>query len=190
MADQSDPARRWAATRRQPPVGLGRSARIGAAVLTVGGLALMATLLWPPRPRLVWNASASSPVGLYAIAAPGAPRPGDMVIAWPPAGARRLGAQRHYLPANVPLVKRVAAAGGDRVCARGDAVAVNGRVVALRRRRDRLGRPLPRWSGCGNLAGGDLFLLTPDVAAAFDGRYFGITRRRHVIGRARLLWPR
>jgi type IV secretory pathway protease TraF len=113
-----------------------------------------------------------------------------MVIAWPPAEARRVGADRHYLPSNVPLVKRVAAAAGDRVCAVGEAVSVNGRLETLRLARDPAGRPMPWWTGCEDLAAGDLFLLTPGTANAFDGRYFGITRGHQIVGRARLLWTR
>ena len=113
-----------------------------------------------------------------------------MVIAWAPAEARRLGAERHYLPSNVPLVKRVAAVAGDRVCAAGEAVFVNGRLEALRRPRDGPGRPMPWWTGCEVLRGGDLFLLTPSVPDSFDGRYFGITRAPEVVGSARLIWAR
>ncbi|MBX3562649.1 MAG: S26 family signal peptidase [Sphingomonas sp.] len=155
-----------------------------AAVLTAVG----ATLLWPPRPQLLWNASASSPIGLYRVRPADSVRPGEMVVAWPPDEARRLGAARHYLPSNVPLVKRVAAAAGDRVCAAGEAVFVNGRLETLRRAHDPSGRPMPWWTGCEDLGSGDLFLLTPGVPEAFDGRYFGVTRRELVVGRARLLW--
>jgi conjugative transfer signal peptidase TraF len=160
------------------------------AVVAIGMTALAATLIWPPRPLLVWNASESSPPGLYLVAPPGDVEPGDMVIAWAPAEARRLGAGRHYLPSNVPLVKRVAAVAGDRVCAAGEAVFVNGRLEALRRERDGAGRPMPWWNGCQVVRGGDLFLLTPSVPDSFDGRYFGITRASDVVGSARLIWAR
>lgn len=160
------------------------------ASLAIAMTALAATLIWPPRPRLVWNASESSPPGLYLVAPPGQVGPGDMVIAWAPAEARRLGAERHYLPSNVPLVKRVAAVGGDRVCAAGESVFVNGRLETLRRARDGAGRPMPWWNGCEDLRDGDLFLLTPSVPDSFDGRYFGITRAPEVVGSARLIWAR
>lgn len=152
--------------------------------------ALIATLLWQPSPLLVWNASASSPIGLYHVEPVGDARPGDIVIAWPPADARELGARRRYLPRNVPLVKRVAAAAGDRVCAIGAAIFVNGRLATLRRAVDPSGRPMPWWTGCEEVRGGDLFLLTPGMPEAFDGRYFGMTRSGLIVGRARLLWPR
>ena len=152
--------------------------------------ALVATLLSPPRPILLWNASASSPIGLYHVGSADGVGAGDMVIAWPPDGARELGAERHYLPRNVPLVKRVAASTGDQVCAIGEAVFVNGRPGTLRRASDSSGRPMPWWTGCEDIVAGDLFLLTPGVPEAFDGRYFGVSRRHQIVGRARLLWRR
>ena len=158
------------------------------AAAAIAATSTLATLLWPPRPVLVWNASPSSPLGLYFVGPAEAVGPGDMVIAWPPDDARELGARRHYLPRNVPLVKRVAAAAGDRVCAVGDAVYVNGRLETFRRVADPSGRPMPWWTGCEDIAEGDLFLLTPGAPEAFDGRYFGITARRQIVGRARLIW--
>lgn len=163
---------------------------LGVAACTALLLALLATLLWPPRPLLVWNASPSSPTGLYLVQAPGSAAVDDMVIAWLPDDARRLGAERHYIPANVPLVKRVAAIAGDRVCAAGEAIFVNGQLEALRRSHDPSGRPMPWWTGCENLRDGELFLLTGGAGLAFDGRYFGITRPSQVIGTARLIWRR
>ncbi len=172
-------------TRRAGLLRILAAAGSGAAIVSV-----LATILWPPRPLLLWNASASSPIGLYQVRQALDVMPGEMVVASPPAEARRLGAERHYLPSNVPLVKRVAAVGGDRVCAVGEAVFVNGRLETLRRSKDPSGRAMPWWTGCEELAEGDLFLLTPDVPEAFDGRYFGISRRHQIIGRARLLWAR
>jgi conjugative transfer signal peptidase TraF len=165
-----------------------RALAAGACALPIA--ALMSTLLWPPRPLLLWNASPSSPIGLYYVGSAEGVRTGDMVVAWPPEAARRLGGERHYLPYNVPLVKRVAAVAGDRLCAVGDAVFVNGRFETRRRDSDPSGRPMPWWNGCEVVAPGDLFLLTPGVGQAFDGRYFGVTRRHQIVGRARLLWRR
>jgi type IV secretory pathway protease TraF len=47
---------------------------------------------------------------------------------------------------------------------------------------------MPRWTGCRRLGPGVLFLLCPGRADAFDGRYFGISRRAEIIGTATLLW--
>jgi conjugative transfer signal peptidase TraF len=101
---------------------------------------------------------------------------------------RQLAAERGYLPQNVPLVKRVAAASDDIVCAAGDAISINGRVVAERLARDRLGRPLPTWSGCHLLDGAEAFLLMEGVSDSFDGRYFGPVPTADIIGRLVPLW--
>lgn len=156
--------------------------------LTLFGLGLigLATLA-RPAPWLVWNASASAPIGLYRVL-PGKPIRGDLVLVRTPSSVRQLAAERGYLPQNVPLVKRVAALDGDIVCAADDVISVNGRVVAERLARDRLGRPLPAWTGCQTLGPDDVFLLMEDVTGSFDGRYFGPVRRAAIIGRLAPLW--
>jgi conjugative transfer signal peptidase TraF len=141
-----------------------------------------------PRPALVWNASPSSPIGLYRVSASRSPRKGGMLLAFAPAPSRSLAARRGYVPYEVPLVKPVAAASGDRVCARGPRILINGALAVSRRARDRSGRPLPWWCGCRTLQRGEALLLSADVPDAFDGRYFGITEERDVIGEASLLF--
>lgn len=175
--------------RALPPAArLGRSAIAISAV--AASLACASTLRWRPRPLLLWNSSPSSPLGLYRVGPPDRLRTGDYVVGWPPRTARALAASRLYLPAGVPLVKRVAAVAGDRVCASGESIFINARKAVERRPRDRLGRPIPWWSGCRVLRAGELFLLAPRSAEGFDGRYFGISRRGEIIGRARLIWTK
>lgn len=171
-----------------------RAAKTGRArlrrriAITGGGIAvLLATLAVPPAPRLVWNASASAPIGLYAVTPGATVERGDMVVARIPGRFRAFAAERRYLPMNVPLVKRVVADAGDEVCALGREIFVNGGRAAERRLADRHGRPLPTWSGCLRLHGRQLFLLMDDPAS-FDGRYFGVTEERDIVGKARLLW--
>lgn len=167
-----------------------RGRRCPRATLALGALGLAAlgvAALADPAPRLVWNASASAPTGLYWVSH-AAPSRGDFVLAALPPDARRLSAERGYLPDGVPLVKRVAALGGDAVCAVDNAISVNGRVVAKRLAHDRLGRPLPHWTGCRVLADDQLFLLMAGVSGSFDGRYFGPVQRAAVIGRLVPLW--
>lgn len=156
--------------------------------LTLFGLGLIGlAALARPAPWLVWNASASAPVGLYRVL-PGKPYRGDLVLVRTPDSVQQLAAERGYLPQSVPLVKRIVAQGGDIVCAAGDAISVNGRVVTERLARDRLGRPLPRWSGCLLLDGGEAFLLMEGVSDSFDGRYFGPVPTASIIGRLAPLW--
>jgi conjugative transfer signal peptidase TraF len=178
----------WGDALRAAKIRRRRLGRRTAAVAT-GAAILIGSAAFPPAPRLVWNASASAPIGLYAVAPASLAEPGDMVIARVPEPFRRLAATRHYLPINVPLVKRVAAAVGDEVCALGQKIFVNGRWAAARRIVDGAGRIMPMWSGCVRLRGRQLFLLT-DAPASFDGRYFGVTEGPEIVGKARLLWAR
>jgi len=161
--------------------------RVPLALAGLGLAALGFAILAEPAPRLVWNASASAPVGLYWVSRT-APARGDLVFAALPPDARWLAADRGYLPAGVPLVKRLAAVSGDVVCAVGDAVYINGEHVAMRRERDLTNRALPRWAGCRVLAADEVFLLMTGVSNSFDGRYFGPVRRARIIGRLVPLW--
>lgn len=161
-----------------------------AGLIAAGIACLGATIALPPLPRLVWNASASAPIGLYTVSPGAVLKRGDMVIAWPPTQARDLAATRHYLPRNVPLVKRVAGIAGDTICAVDPVVTVNGRPVAKRRAADAVGRPLPAWQGCIRLGPGMVFLVMTETPDSFDGRYFGPTLAQDVIGKATLLWLR
>ena len=182
--DVAEQLRRIIARRRQRRSRLALAGQIGCAIVP-----LAASILWNPPTLLVWNVSASAPIGLYRVHAGEPVRRGDMVVAWTPEPARSLAARRHYLPANVPLVKRVAAVAGDRVCAAGSRVSINGRRVATRQKSDAEGRPLPRWTDCRRLDHGEYFLLM-DRAGSFDGRYFGVTERKELVGRAVLLWAK
>jgi conjugative transfer signal peptidase TraF len=176
--------RRIIAERRQTGTRLLIAALAGCAAVP-----LAASILWQAPILLVWNASPSAPVGLYRLHGDEPVRRGDMVVAWTPEPARYLAARRHYLPANVPLVKHVGAIAGDRVCAVGSSVSINGRRVAVRQKADHAGRPMPWWTGCRRLRAHEYFLLM-DSPLSFDGRYFGVTRGDDLIGRATQLWAK
>ncbi len=143
-----------------------------------------------PTPVLIYNASASAPIGFYGVLPAEPLHRGDYVLARTPDSVRRLAADRHYLPEDVPLVKRVAALGGDTVCAVNRAVTIDGRYVATQLTADRLGRPLPGWTGCMTLRLGEIFLLMQGVPDSFDGRYFGPVSSSTIIGRLVPLWVR
>jgi conjugative transfer signal peptidase TraF len=176
------------APRHGPFLRTSRRVAVPAIGLLCG--AVMLTAWWKPVPLMVWNVSNSAPVGLYVITAASEPVRGGMVLSQMPSGWRQLASSRRYLPANVPLLKRVAAAPGDTICSRGDHIWINGKVSARRLAKDGLGRPMPAWNGCRTLARDELFLLMAESAASFDGRYFGPTARTDIIGRAHLLWAR
>jgi conjugative transfer signal peptidase TraF len=143
-----------------------------------------------PLPRLIWNASASAPIGLYRVHPDRDPPIGALVAITPPTRLARWLSARGYLPEGVPLLKHIAAKAGQRVCRNGNAVNVNARHVAIARRHDGQGRSLPVWQGCRTLRTGELLLLNPAHPDSLDGRYFGPLPASAVIGRATPLWLR
>ena len=152
------------------------------------GAALL--LLYPlnPRPRLVWNATPSAPIGLYAVSAPTQLRAGDLVVVRPPTAAARLAAVRDYVPLGVPLLKRIAAMPGERVCTDGAALWGPRGLTVQRLRRDRSGRVLPWWQGCGRMTGATYLLIMDRVQDSYDSRYFGPVARGRIVGKAHPLW--
>jgi conjugative transfer signal peptidase TraF len=135
-------------------------------------------------PKLIWNASASAPLGLYRIESGHNAPLGALVAVAPPERLARWMAERRYLGLDAPLLKHVAAKAGQRICRIGAVVSVEDRPVAVARERDRLGRPLPVWRGCRTLAAGELLLINPAVPDSLDGRYFGPLPASALIGRA------
>lgn len=139
-------------------------------------------------PKLIWNASASTPVGFYTIEEPGPVAVTDLVAVDAPEPLATFLSDGGYLPRGVPLLKRVAALPGQRVCRSGLAITVDGVPMGEALDRDRRGRPLPIWQGCRLVANGELFLMNWQVRDSLDGRYFGRTPAASVIGRAVPLW--
>lgn len=162
---------------------------VRAAAVTGMIGAVIGTLIVPSQPWLIWNVSESAPIGLYAVGSRHALTAGDVVAAQVPRSWRTLAAMRRYIPANVPLIKRIAASPGDHVCTVGALLLVNGKAVAARRAQDGAGRRMPWWSGCRRLPR-HAYLLLMDDGASFDGRYFGPTHTDDIVGEVELLWSR
>lgn len=165
-----------------------RRRRWPLALMTGSLFALVWAAYSTPMPRLVYNASNSLPIGWYRIEGTHSLRPGDTVLIKLPNRVRTFAAQRGYLPANVPLLKTVAAIAPQHVCVLSGLIVVDSEPVAIRLRVDRKGRALPQWSGCRQLDDGELFLLSTSNLESFDSRYFGPVFVDSVIGRAQPLW--
>ncbi len=163
-----------------------RLALLAASTVALAGVALPA--IHHPRLRLIWNASASVPIGLYRVVTTRPLCVGDTVAVRPSPALSRFMAQRRYVEANVPLLKPIAATSGATVCRTGLSVTINGRTTVSALARDRAGRPLPAWSGCYRLRAGQLFLIAPSHPDSFDSRYFGPVDRSQILGRAAPMW--
>ena len=181
------------ASLSRSPVHSRLRARRVLAGLSVCGLAALAWAAFVhPLPRLVYNPSDSVAVGWYRVDPRGHGAAsllvGSIVLTRLPADAAALSAQRGYLPARIPLLKRVGAVAPQEVCVFGALVWIDGVPVAAVRSADRLGRPLPSWPQCRRLQVGELFLLSTTNPASFDSRYFGPVSTSAVIGVAHPVW--
>ncbi len=158
-------------------------AATGFAVLLISGISVTDI-----APRLIWNASASLPIGLYRVEPPTTLALGDLVAVDPPEPLAQFVAARGYVGPGVPLLKRVTALPATRVCRIGATITVDGQPIGAARERDRLGRPLPVWQGCRVVGADEIFLMNREAGDSLDGRYFGPLPLASVTARIVLLW--
>lgn len=156
--------------------------------MDIGLAALLMPLAVPNRVQIVYNPSDSVPSGWYRIGPADSLQVGSIVLARLPAPAAALAAQRSYLPAGIPLLKRIGAVAPQQVCVDGASVRIDAVAVAAVMRADGRDRPLSAWSQCRRLTQGELFLLSNTNPASFDSRYFGPIRATDVIGSAKPIW--
>jgi len=158
------------------------AAMSAAVILTMAGLV-------PQTPLIIYNGSGSAPLGFYRVENR-LPARGEIAVVQPPPLIELMIVARGLLPPSVPLVKQIAAIGGDEVCrskAPDSVISINGKVVAETFEKDHSGRSLPSWDGCMRLIDGEYFLLQPHPDS-FDSRYFGPVLRCDVVGVARPFW--
>ena len=164
--------------------------RTVAAILgcALGVLAITVSAWVKPDIRLVYNPTESAPPGWYVVHPETQVAVGDYVIAQLPRDIAVFAAKRDYLPHHVPVLKRIAATAGQRVCVRDGTVLINGAAVATTLTRDGKRRRLIGWPHCRKLETGELFLLNASAPSSFDSRYFGPIDASFVRGKANLLW--
>ena len=165
---------------------IGRAAMLAATAFGVSALAL--PLAINPSPRVIWNASASVPIGLYFVGPVTRFQVDDLVVVRPPEDVAAFLAKGGYLPRGVPLLKRVLALPAQTICRIGRTITVDSVAVGDARERDSHGRALPVWRGCRVVANGDVFLMNRQSGDSFDGRYFGPLPATSVVGRAQPIW--
>lgn len=140
--------------------------------------------LAPMPTKLIWNASASAPIGFYTVQPADAIEVPELVAVMPPGPLAHFMVARGYVGRGVPHLKRVLGLPGQRVCRTGRTITVDGVEMGEAQARDRMGRELPAWEGCRVIAEGQLFLMNWEVLDSLDGRYFGPLPAAAVIGRA------
>ena len=163
-----------------------RFGRIAGTCVAALGVGLSAP--FRPVPMLIWNASASVPIGLYAVHPAGTLHVNELLVVMPPEPLATFLDERRYLPKGVPLLKHVLALPGQTVCRSDRTITVDGVAMGDALDRDHLSRPLPVWHGCRVVGGGDVFLMNRQSGGSLDGRYFGPLPTISIVGRADPLW--
>lgn len=155
----------------------------------IAGVAvLLAPTVIEMTPLYVWNASDSVPIGLYRLRSAGKLFVTELLAIQPPEPLVNFLDLNGYLPAGVPMLKRVLALPGQTVCRNELTVSVDAIEVGEARDRDGRGRPLPTWQGCHVVGEGELFVMNWQSADSMDGRYFGLLPASAVLGRVLPVW--
>lgn len=159
-----------------------------AITAAVASLSIVTMSAVAVAPRVIWNASASVPIGFYTVRPVEMPESGELVAVMPDKPLADFLVARGYLGRDVPLLKRVMALPRQTVCRNGRSISVDAKPLGDALDRDRRGRPLPVWRGCRRIGRAELFLMNPNVPDSMDGRYFGPLPAQTVIGHATPLY--
>ncbi|QXX76140.1 S26 family signal peptidase [Methylovirgula sp. HY1] len=162
--------------------------RSALSTATVSLLSIGAVVTPRQQTALIWNATASTPIGLYALQPRGQLHVMDLVAIKPPARVARFLADGGFLPRGVLLLKHLLALPGQTVCRLDYSILIDDIVVGKAKGRDHLNRPLPVWTGCRTLSSDQIFVLNPSVPDSLDGRYFGPFPISSIVGHAIPIW--
>lgn len=157
-------------------------------VTALAVLTIAASSAFDVPTKLIWNATASAPIGFYTVEPAERVDVPELVAIMPPEPLAAFMVERGYVGRGVPLLKRVLGLPGQRVCRAGWAITVDGVEMGEALQHDRIGRELPVWQGCRVIGDGEIFLMNWEVRDSLDGRYFGPIPASSVIGRALPLW--
>lgn len=159
--------------------------RLGYIIATcLAATGVVAAAVMPMPTKLIWNATASAPIGFYTVEPADAIEVPELVAVLPPEPLASFMISRGYVGRGVPLLKHVLGLPGQRVCRTRRTLTVDAIEMGEALERDRMGRDLPAWQGCHVIAEGQLFLMNGQVRDSLDGRYFGAIPASAVIGLA------
>ena len=151
--------------------------------LTLSSISLLVFgWVFDPLDRLIWNRTASGPIGLYWLSDEPFTH-GRWVVVSSQSAVAEWAETRGYVGKDWPLLKQIAGMPGDQICRTGHEIQVNNQPVATSKTVDSLGRMLPVWEGCSILQRDEIFLLTAHPAS-LDGRYFGPIKQTNLDGTA------
>lgn len=157
------------------------------AWLTILGVCLLlSTSFLQPQKRLIWNRTASAPMGIYWLNDDPFTL-GRWVVVSANSDAAQWAESQGFIGKDWPLLKQIAGVSGDEICRLDGDILVNGDVHGYAKSFDSQGLRLPIWKGCRVVSDDEIFLMNPHPDS-LDGRYFGATRLSDLDGVAALVW--
>lgn len=154
--------------------------------LMIAGVCLsLFGIVFSPTERLLWNRTASAPMGLYWLN----DKPftlGRWVVVSAKSPEAIWANQRGFVGKDWPLLKRIAGMPGDEICRVDGRIQINQIPHGTVKQTDSFGQELPSWDGCIHLDESQVFLMNrhPD---SLDGRYFGPTNLSDIQSTAQLI---
>ena len=125
-----------------PAEGHAMTPRFKTLITMLGGaVALIAPIVLEITPAYIWNESESVPVGLYRVQPADKLFVTELLAVQPPEPLATFLDLNGYLPAGLPMLKRVLALPGQTVCRSGLTVSVD--TIEMGEARDRDGRLQP-----------------------------------------------
>ena len=159
----------------------------GLLAWTVGVTILLIVPVCALASHLIYNRTASLPIGWYWVERSVKPVRGDMVAFPVPVSVKGLVHERRYLPDGAYLVKMVVGMAGDFVCMQDGVFTVNDAVVGSVLTTDSAGRALPRVDVCEQVAPGEIYVASGHPRS-FDSRAFGAVKAAEIRGKVTRLW--
>jgi conjugative transfer signal peptidase TraF len=130
---------------------------------------------------LVINTSPSVSPGLY-MRSSAEPAVGQIVdFRIPPAARPYVQARTGYDGQDWYILKPIVAGPGDRVDTTRPWLTINGhRIAPMPPSKDSVGRPLPLWRSCRELAADEFFVFSDRIPNSFDSRCYGPIKREQI----------
>ena len=156
------------------------------ALLVFGFVGLMNTKF---SPILYYNQSASIPKGLYySTSYDGTIEKGDIVVFNPPPDVAQFAFERGYLPHNYPMMKKVAATGGDEVLSTKDTFFAAGICLGPISPVDSDGRELKPYPYNHYIVKDNEIIVVGTHEKSWDSRYYGPIPTDRVITKVKPLY--
>lgn len=134
--------------------------------------------------HITFSSTKSMPRGLYLVIPAKKFSPQEIVEFTPPNNTLTFLKNKNWIPKSGRMIKYVFAVPNDKVCISGSSIWVNNNKIASVHKYYDKNKLLPQTKFCGKLNTDEYLLLSTQNKRSFDGRYFGITPAKKILGKA------